>query len=484
MNQTPDGQAPDQVPGGSDPNGSGSGTDPNGSAPSVPENTGPAANGSEATDSGTGASGSAASTTPGAGAPGSEPAGIDPAAAQSPEATPTAQNPDAGTAPSADGAAQPVGADPVVLPSGATLAAEPAEAQKSGIRRRHVLAGAGVGAAALLAGGVGATWFLRREKTASTAAATSCLAVTKSWADRELALTAPSGVCEAPLVIAYENGLFEKAGLNVTLKKTGDGENVVEAVGSGKYVASNGIFFNYLGPIYNGTPVKLSGGLHYGCLDLYTLTNGTVAKVADLRGKRIGVSALQGSATNFFSLDLRDAGINSSPEAGEVEWVVIEQPLLPEALQNGKVDAIATSGGYLPIIEGVKAGWAKVLSDNQSLSVNADQPCCAVVLNNTFVSEDPVTAGKLVTAWAEGSRWAGANLDATARLESEKKYIAGTPEEIIPVLETLTFTPSSKALHEVLEPGIAKYIKTGFLPEDTDAKALASLAFVDLGLTF
>lgn len=462
MNQTPDGQAPDQVPGDSDPNGTTPGPDATGPAATGPDATGPATSGPDATDPATPSTSGPDATGPAA----SSSQGSDPAAAQQ------------------DPAGQPAAGDPVVLPSGATLAAEPAEAEKGGIRRRHVLTGAGVGAAALVAGGFGATWFLKREKTASTAAATSGLAVTKSWADRELALTAPSGVCEAPLVIAYENGLFEKAGLNVTLKKTGDGENVVEAVGSGKYVASNGIFFNYLGPIYNGTPVKLSGGLHYGCLDLYTLTDGPVAKVADLRGKRIGVSALQGSATNFFSLDLLDAGINSSPEAGEVEWVVIEQPLLPEALQNGKVDAIATSGGYLPIIEGVKAGWAKVLSDNQSLSANADQPCCAVVLNNTFVSEDPVTAGKLVTAWAEGSRWAGANLDATAKLESEKEYVAGTPEEIIPVLETLTFDPSSKALHEVLEPGIAKYIKTGFLPENTDAKALASLAFVDLGLTF
>lgn len=373
---------------------------------------------------------------------------------------------------------------PHVLPSGATVASEDGTAAATPrLGRRHVLAGAGVGAAVLAAGGLGAAWFVKDQQKPTPKTAGG-LTVTTSWADRELALTAPSGVCEAPLVIAYEHGLFEKAGLNVTLKKTGDGENVVEAVGSGKYVASNGIFFNYLGPIYNGTPVKLSGGLHYGCLDLYTLTDGPVGQVADLRGKRIGVSALQGSATNFFSLDLLDAGINSSPEAGEVEWVVIEQPLLPEALQNGRVDAIATAGGYLPIIEGVKAGWAKLLSDNKSLSTNADQPCCAVVLNNTFVSEDPVTAGKLVSAWAEGSRWAGANLLETAKLESEKEYVAGTPEEIVPVLETLTFSPSSTALHTVLQPGIEKYIKTGFLPADTDAAALASLAFVDLGLTF
>lgn len=373
--------------------------------------------------------------------------------------------------------------DPTVLPSGAQLDAptDDADAPK-GLSRRGLLTGIGVGAAVVAAGGFGTWWFLQSQSREQVTA--NGLTVTRSWAERELLLTSPSGVCEAPLVIAYENGLFEKAGLNVVLKKTGDGENVVEAVGSGTYIASNGIFFNYLGPIYNGTPVKLSGGLHYGCLDLYTLTDGPIAKVADLKGKRIGVSSLQGSATNFFSLDLLDVGINSSPEAGQVEWVVIEQPLLPEALRTKKVDAIATGGGFLPIIEAVAEGWATVLSNNNGLSANSDQPCCAVVLNNTFVGEDPVTAAKLVEVWAEGSRWAGAHQQETANLLSEKEYVAGTPEEIIPILETLTFDPSPKNLKSVLQPGIEKYIKTGFLPKDTDAAALADQAFVDLGLNF
>jgi len=52
------------------------------------------------------------------------------------------------------------------------------------------------------------------------------------------------------------------------------------------------------------------------------------------------------------------------------------------------------------------------------------------------------------------------------------------------VLKTLTFDPSPRNLRSVLEPGIEKYIQTGFLPADTDAKALAASAFVDLGLNF
>lgn len=356
----------------------------------------------------------------------------------------------------------------------------PAEQQASGgVGRRTLLIGGG---AAALAAAVGGVAFVRNagSEPAQAAGAT----VTKSWADRQLLITTPSGACDAPLVIAYEKGFFKEAGLKVALKKAGTDEDVTAAVGSGKYVAANGIFFNFLGPIYNGTPVKMSGGLHYGCLDLYVRNDGSVPDVKSLRGKRIGVSQLQGSQTSFFSLDLLDAGINSSPAAKQVEWVVIEQDLLPKALRDKRVDAIATAGGFLPIIQGVKAGWAKLLSDNRSISKNANYPCCAVALNNDFVSEDPVTAGKLVSAWGRGARWAGANLEETARIESEKKYVAGKPEEILEVLKTLSFRPNSESLHKQLEPGIAKFVKTGFLPANTDPKQLADKAFVDLKLDF
>lgn len=365
-----------------------------------------------------------------------------------------------------------------VLPSGARVEANvDADAPKGVSRRSLVTAGAVVAAAA----GVGGWAFLRSQDN-DVQAATGTPTVTNSWAKKQLALVSPSGVCEAPLIAAYEKGLFKKAGLDVVLKKSGTDEDTTAAVGSGKYVASNGIFFNFLGPIYNGTPVKLSGGLHHGCLDLYSRNDGSVPTVASLRGKKIGVSNLQGSATNFFSLDLLDAGINSSPAAKQVEWVVIEQDLLPEALKSKKVDAIATAGGFLPIIQGVKDGWAKELSNNRNLSTNAAYPCCAVALNQTFVSQDPVTAATLVSTWIEGARWVGANLEEAAHLVTEKKYVSGKPEEALAVLRTLTFDPSTASLHKALEPGIAKFIKTGFLPAATNPQVLADKAFVDLKL--
>ncbi|WP_333766756.1 hypothetical protein [Streptomyces sp. IBSBF 2435] len=81
-------------------------------------------------------------------------------------------------------------------------------------------------------------------------------------------------------------------------------------------------------------------------------------------------------------------------------------------------------------------------------------------------------------------RWAGANLQATAEIESAKHHVPDTAANILPVLQTLTFDPSPTNLQEQLEPGISKVIHTGFLPATTDAKALADKVFVNPGLNF
>lgn len=62
--------------------------------------------------------------------------------------------------------------------------------------------------------------------------------------------------------------------------------------------------------------------------------------------------------------------------------------------------------------------------------------------------------------------------------------MAAEPDEIVAVLQTLTFDPSPQNLRQVLAPGIDKYKQTGFLPADVDVQALADQTFVDLGLNY
>jgi NitT/TauT family transport system substrate-binding protein len=288
-------------------------------------------------------------------------------------------------------------------------------------------------------------------------------------------------VCEAPLYAAHENGFFAKQGLNVTIVRAASGEDTHPAVGSGKYAATSGIFFSWLKPIEQGVDVKLVAGLHEGCLRLIVRDDGSITDLKQLRGKKIGVSGLSSSALNFFSLDLLDVGIVPSPEAKQVEWVVIDNDLLPTALAEGRVDAIAAVDP-IALLATLKFPAREIANNRQGL--NAQQYCCATAINGSLVREDPDTVRKLVTAWAEGSRWVGSNIEETARIEVEKKYVAGEVDQIIPILKTYSYNPSANNLRAALIPGIEKFAGTGFLDERTKAPELADKVYADLGLNW
>lgn len=361
-------------------------------------------------------------------------------------------------------------AGPERLPSGALKLDDSVEGEngkKNGVSRRKVLLGTGIGAAVVAAGGFGGWTFVRGRQS--------------SLADGQLTIISGGEICSSPVFAAYENGYFEERGLNVQVRLASQDEDTHAAVGSGTYAAAPGIFFSWLKPIEQGVDAKLVAGLHEGCLRLVVLEDGPITRLEDLRGGRIGVSGLQSSALNFFSLDLLDAGIVPSPEAGEVEWVVYENDLLPEALSSGEVDAIAAADpiALLPTLDGP----AVELTNNRQ-GQNAQEFCCATALNGGLVREHPDVARDLVTAWAEGSRWVGANIEEAAELVVEKNYVAGDPAEIIPILQTYSFQPSANRLRDALIPGIEKFAGTGFLDERTVAEELADRVYADLGLNW
>ncbi|MFI9509745.1 ABC transporter substrate-binding protein [Nocardia sp. NPDC052566] len=340
----------------------------------------------------------------------------------------------------------------------------PVEPEAPALSRRKLFAGAGVAAAVVAGGGLAAWLTVRRTPGAGNVS-------------RALKIGYGGDVCEAPLYVAYEQKIFEKYGLNVEIIKTG-GAAIKDAVGAGKLDAAPGIFFSWLKPIEQGIDAKLAAGLHEGCLRIVVPTDSPIKSVADLRNKPIGVGAIGNSAMSFFSLDLLDAGLNP---AEDVDWRVFDGDQLPDALARGEIVAIAASDptALLPTLK----GKARELTNN-SHGANRQLYCCATAINGTLLREDPETARKLVTAWAEGSRWAGANIAQTAAIEVDKKYVAAERDVIESILKTYGYNPSAAKLKGEITPGIAKFAKTGYLDRKTDPQALADKVYVDLGLNW
>lgn len=342
--------------------------------------------------------------------------------------------------------------------------AVPAEPESPVLSRRALFTGAGVAAGVVAGGGLAAWLTVRRTPGAGNVA-------------RPLKIGYGGDVCEAPLYVAYQQKIFEKHGLDVEIVKTGGGE-IKDAVGAGKLDAAPGIFFSWLKPIEQGIDAKLAAGLHEGCLRIVVPADSPLTSVADLRDKPIGVGAIGNSAMSFFSLDLLDAGLHPSED---VEWRVFAADQLPDALGRGEIVAIAASDptALLPTLN----GKARELTNN-SHGANRQLYCCATAVNGRLLREDPEVARKLVTAWAEGSRWAGANIARTAAIEVDNRYVAADKDVVESILKTYGYNPSAARLKSEITPGIAKFAKTGYLDRKTDPQALADKVYVDLGLTW
>jgi NitT/TauT family transport system substrate-binding protein len=94
--------------------------------------------------------------------------------------------------------------------------------------------------------------------------------------------------CEAAMFVAQEKGFFTEEGLDVEFVKT-DWDSLRDGLGLGRFDANYHLIMYLLKPIEQGLDVKITGGIHSGCLRLQVGAQAEIKSVEDLKGKKIGV---------------------------------------------------------------------------------------------------------------------------------------------------------------------------------------------------
>lgn len=77
-----------------------------------------------------------------------------------------------------------------------------------------------------------------------------------------------SDLCSAPQQIAIEQGFFDKEGLDYELVKVGEDTSNFTAISTGQIDASNSLIGSVVQPLANGADIKITTGLHTGCLQI------------------------------------------------------------------------------------------------------------------------------------------------------------------------------------------------------------------------
>ena len=285
--------------------------------------------------------------------------------------------------------------------------------------------------------------------------------------------------CEAPIFIALEKGFYEEEGLDVELVKT-DWDGLREGLGLGRFDANHTLIMYLLKPIEGGTDVKITGGIHTGCLRLQVGTKSGLKSVKDLKGKKIGVPTHLGSPPYLFASRVLAANdLDPRPnEKGDVQWLPFPPGELGLAVDTGKVDAVATSDPIGTILMG--KNQVKTIADQAIDDPYCDEYCCAAVVSGKLARENPKAAAKVTRALLKGAKWVHENPAAAAKFAVEKKYIAASVEINSQALSKLKYIPGVARCKKSIDDATLEMKKAGLLKETTDPAALAKRAWLDL----
>jgi NitT/TauT family transport system substrate-binding protein len=281
--------------------------------------------------------------------------------------------------------------------------------------------------------------------------------------------------CEAAMFVAYEKGFFKDEGLDVEFVKT-DWDGLRDGLGLGRFDANYTLIMYLLKPIEQGLDVKITGGIHSGCLRVQAGVKGSIRSVADLKGKKIGVPTHLGSPPFLFASRVLAAhGMNPSKD---VEWVVLPPEVLGLALENGQVDAVANSEPIGSIL--TAGGKVRTIADQAVDPPYNEEYCCAVVLSGAFARRSPSAAAQSTRALLKGALWVDQNPTAAAQLSVEKHYIAASPEVNAHAIAKLKYTPGISRCRTSLDLAAAEMKTAGLLNPSTDPRELAKRAWLDL----
>ncbi|MEH2543256.1 NitT/TauT family transport system substrate-binding protein [Bradyrhizobium sp. AZCC 1708] len=205
-----------------------------------------------------------------------------------------------------------------------------------------------------------------------------------------------TSVCTAAAPVAKERGVFAKHNLDVDfINFGGSTEQLLEAIATGKADAGIGMALRWLKPLEQGFDVRISAGVHGGCIRLLGSKSARITTLESLSGKSIAISDQASPAKNFFSIMLAKGGIDPIKD---VDWRQYPADLLPLAVEKGEAHALADNDPrtYLWL----KGGKLNEVATNLS-GAFADRICCVLAIRGSLIRDERAAASALTRSVLE-----------------------------------------------------------------------------------
>jgi NitT/TauT family transport system substrate-binding protein len=211
-----------------------------------------------------------------------------------------------------------------------------------------------------------------------------------------------------PLTISEQLGYFKAEGLDVEISDFAGGAKALQALIGGSADVVSGAYEHTINMQSKNQFIQsfvLMGRAPQIAMGVSTKAMPNYKTLADLRGKKIGVSA-PGSSTNMVAnLVLSRAGIKAS----EVSYVGVGTAAgALAALRSGQIDAMSNTDPVMTMLE--QKGDVKIISDTRTLKGTMDvfggpMPAACFYTHTEFVQKNPNTCQALANAIVHGLKW-------------------------------------------------------------------------------
>jgi NitT/TauT family transport system substrate-binding protein len=211
-----------------------------------------------------------------------------------------------------------------------------------------------------------------------------------------------------PLTISEQLGYFKAEGLDVEISDFSGGSRALQAVVGGSADVCSGAFehtINLQSKNQMFQAFVLQGRAPQIAFGVSTKTLPGYKSIADLKGKKIGVSA-PGSSTNMMAnLVLSRGGLKAS----DVSFIGVGTAAgALTALRSGQIDAISNIDPVMTMLE--QKGDVKIISDTRTLKGTMEvfggpMPAACLYAPVDFIHKNPNTCQALANAIVHGLKW-------------------------------------------------------------------------------
>ena len=272
-----------------------------------------------------------------------------------------------------------------------------------------------------------------------------------------------------PLSIAESQGYFKAEGLDVTIVDFAGGSKALQAVVGGSADVVSGAFEHTLIMQPKGIRLRafaLQGRAPQIVLGINPKTMPGFKGVADLKGKKIGVTAPGSSTQVLANFVLAKAGLKPS----DVSIIGVGAGTgAVAAMRSGQIDAISNLDPVITLLQ--RSGDLKIVSDTRIVA-EADKafggpmPAGCLYAPQAFIDKNPATVQAIANAIVKADKWIQAAGPADIVKAVPESYLLG---------DRAVYIDAFLASKGALSPD-------GMIPAEGAATALRALQSVDESL--